>query len=133
MIVEMNFADVRSEAPLRRGGLVAAATDFVPHAQGCETSRPTQRVRPRQSKREKRHEQNHVRSSRPRAVKVRCCNPGLGNDVRRRPTGQSSGNTVTTGMMCGGTAQAADDPMADKPAQERSDNPACARAAATWR
>lgn len=30
---------------------------------------------------------------------------------------QSSGNAVSTGMMCG-AAQAADDPMADKPAQK---------------
>jgi hypothetical protein len=38
---------------------------------------------------------------------------------------QSSGNTVTTGMMCGGTAQAADDPMADKPAQTQRQSGMC--------
>jgi hypothetical protein len=32
---------------------------------------------------------------------------------------QATGNTVSTGMMCGAT-QAADDPMADKPAQPKA-------------
>jgi hypothetical protein len=37
---------------------------------------------------------------------------------------QATGNTVTTGMMCG-AAQAADDPMADKPAQKQQQSGMC--------
>jgi hypothetical protein len=36
----------------------------------------------------------------------------------------SPGNTVTSGMMCG-AAQAADDPMADKPAQQQRSSGMC--------
>ena len=38
---------------------------------------------------------------------------------------QTSGNTMSSGMMCGAT-QAADDPMADKPVQKPQANGMCA-------